>query len=310
MSAGLYRAGYQAIRQIPLADGGEGTLAVLMQFGGRRHTAMVTGPTGALVSAEWGELDNGTAVVEMAAASGLNLIAPGKNDAVGATSAGTGELIRAALAKGARRVIVGVGGSACTDGGLGAIEALGWSLAGVEVIVACDVRTEFVDAARTFAPQKGASPEQVLFLEHRLHQLSAIYRSRTGRAVDAVTSGGAAGGLAGGLYALGAKLVPGAPFISDLCGLPEAVASADLIVTGEGRLDDSSLNGKVVGNVLSLSSVRNCTAVIVGSVDPDMQAKLPESIKVASVVDQVSTATEAFERAAEIVANLCAALPE
>src|SRR5205823_3062176 len=145
-------------RELPLADGGEGTLDAL---GGANRLSRVTGPLGEPVEAEW-RLGHGDAVIEMARASGLTL-AGGRerNDPLAATARGTGELIAAAIAAGAERILVAVGGSATTDGGLGAVEALGWEPFRTEVEVACDVRTPFLEAARVFGPQKGADPAQV-----------------------------------------------------------------------------------------------------------------------------------------------------
>jgi glycerate kinase len=166
MCRGVERAGYDA-RPLPLADGGEGTLAAILgSREGTLHSARVTGPDGRSVEADWAALADGTAIVEMARASGLALV--GRNDALTATTYGTGELIAAAIAQGCRRVIVGVGGSATTDGGLGALDALGWTLHGADVEVACDVTTMFLDAPAIFGPQKGASPADVEGLEKRM----------------------------------------------------------------------------------------------------------------------------------------------
>jgi glycerate kinase len=160
---------------VPLADGGEGTLDAL---GGPNRTTLVAGPHGEPLEAAW-RLSRGTAVIEMARASGL-LLAGGAegNDPMEASTFGTGELIAAALEAGAKRIIVGVGGSATTDGGLGALKALypPQRLKGVQLVVACDVRTRFVDAAAHFAPQKGASPAQVKLLQRRLERLVQAYR--------------------------------------------------------------------------------------------------------------------------------------
>ena len=168
----------------------------------------MTGPLGDPVDAEWAVLRDGTAVIEMSTASGLALVR-NRNDPLRASTRGTGELIAAAARGGARRILVGVGGSASTDGGLAAVEALGWSLAGLDVTVACDVSTVFADAARVYGPQKGATGAQVALLSRRLAQLADTFRDRTGFDVTAVEGGGAAGGLAGGLAAIGAKLEPG-----------------------------------------------------------------------------------------------------
>ena len=172
-AAGVERAGRTATL-LPLADGGDGTLDVLCPSATDRRATRVTGPLGAPTQAEWG-IRSDTAVVEMARASGLSLVDEA-NDPLRATTFGTGELIRAAVASGARRVIVGVGGSATVDGGLGALEALEFDLGGAEVVVACDVSTTFVDAARVFGPQKGAAGDAVDELERRLERLAHRYR--------------------------------------------------------------------------------------------------------------------------------------
>jgi hypothetical protein len=183
--------------RVPVADGGEGTLDVL---GGANRTTVVSGPLGDEVSAGW-RYGGRTAIVEMARASGLELVGgPEANDAMAASTYGTGELIGAAIDAGCRRIIVGVGGSATVDGGLGALRALEplSRLRAVELVVACDVRTRFVDAARTFAPQKGASPAQVELLHRRLARLVQVYERTYGIDVSGLDGGGAAGGLPGG----------------------------------------------------------------------------------------------------------------
>ncbi|MEO7555557.1 MAG: glycerate kinase [Acidimicrobiales bacterium] len=233
---------------VPLADGGEGTLEVL---GGANRRTTVTGPLGDQVEAAW-RLWRGLAVVEMALASGLELVGGAEgNDPIAASTYGTGELITAAVEAGARRVIVGAGGSATTDGGLGALRALYplHRLKGVELVVACDVRTRFAEAATVFAAQKGASPAQVALLQRRLERLAQVYRAEHGVDVLPLVGGGAAGGLAGGLAAAGATLVEGFDLVADELELDEALEDADLVITGEGFLDDQSFEGKVVGGV-------------------------------------------------------------
>src|ERR1041385_8934927 len=230
MARGLTTAGYDEVRSLPLADGGEGTLDVLLAGrGGTRRMTRVTGPLGDMVDAAWGVLADRTAVVEMATASGLALVAP-RNDPLRASTAGTGELIAAAARWGANRIIVAVGGSASTDGGLAAVQALGWSLAGFDVRVACDVETPFVDAAARYGPQKGATAAQVALLTRRLARLADEYEHRTGRDVRPLVGAGAAGGLAGGLAAIGARLEPGFDLVADACGLEAALDGADVVV--------------------------------------------------------------------------------
>jgi glycerate kinase len=262
----------------PMADGGEGTLDAL---GGPNRRSVVTGPLGEPVTAPW-RLSRGVAVIEMALASGLALAGGATgNDPVNATTAGTGELIAEAVGAGARRVVVAVGGSATTDGGLGAVRALPSParMSGVEVIVACDVHTAFVDAAAVFGPQKGASPVQIELLTRRLRTLTEMYERDFGVDVAAMPGAGAAGGLAGGLAARGASLVDGFEVVADEIGLRERISNADVAVTGEGRYDATSLEGKVVGGVAALAAPSGTPVLaVVGSCDPSVP--VPESVQV------------------------------
>ena len=260
--------------EAPIADGGEGTLDAL---GGPNRTTRVTDPLGQPVEAQW-RLAGDTAVIEMARASGLSLVGGAKkNDVIAASTIGTGQLIDTALNDGAKRIIVCVGGSATVDGGLGAIRAIGTParLRGTEFIVACDVRALFTDAARLFGAQKGATPVQIEFLSGRLEQLQQSYLHDYGIDVSLLVGGGAAGGLAGGLSALGASLVPGFDVVADEVGLHEQVAQCDLIITGEGYLDNESFDGKVVGGVQQLAQQFNKPVVVIcGGADVDAQQRI------------------------------------
>ena len=272
----------------PVADGGEGTLEVL---GGAVRTTTVRGPLGDPVVAEWRMQGDGTAVVEMARASGLILAGgPEGNDPLRASTAGTGELIATALDAGARRVIVGAGGSASTDGGLAALTTLNPRRrlhAGVDVIVACDVDTLFVDAAEVFAPQKGATPAQVALLRRRLERLAQIYVRDYGVDVSERPGSGAGGGLAGGLAAAGAELVAGFDVVAEALSLPERIAGAGLLVTGEGTVDSESFEGKAVGGVVALATEAGVPVLIVaGEVVADELPELPASVEVVSLVDR------------------------
>jgi len=304
MARGVRAAGFDEVRVLPLADGGEGTLdALLAAVGGSRRTARVTGPLGGRVDAAWGLLSDGTAVVEAAQASGLALVS-GRNDPLRATTRGTGECIAAALRSGARRVVVGVGGSATTDGGLGAVETLGWSLAGVDVIVACDVTTHFVDAARVYGPQKGANDAEVQLLTRRLGRLADQYASRTGVEVRELDGSGAAGGLAGGLAAIGARLEPGFDVVAGAAGLDAALDGADLVLTGEGKVDATSFAGKVVGGVLEWAGDVGVHArgVIAGQITADARDELSVfGASAEALVDRVWQSGEAFTRTALLV---------
>ncbi len=261
--------------EVPLADGGEGLLEVL---GGANRTSIVTGPLGEPVEARW-RLRRGTAVIEMALASGLVLAGGAeRNDPLEATTYGTGELIDAALTAGAKRIIVGLGGSATTDGGLGALRAIRSParLKGIELLVACDVTTRFTDAARVFGPQKGATPAQIELLTRRLEQLSQRFEHDHGVDVTTIDGSGAAGGIAGALAAVGGRLVPGFELVADEVDLYDDLDGADLVITGEGHLDEQSFGGKVVGGVVGIAAEHEVPVVaIVGVADDDVRDRLP-----------------------------------
>ncbi len=255
----------------PVSDGGEGFLDVFSELG-TSQLARVSGPLGNEVRARWvlgRDPDNPgrtVAFVESALAIGLSLAGGAAgNDPVRASSAGLGQLVNAAVQAGAKQVLIGVGGSATTDGGLGAVEALAPSgrPPKAEVVVACDVETKFLDAAAVFSPQKGAGPAQVALLARRLERVAQLYADRFGVDVRDIPSAGAAGGLAGGLAAIGAKLVPGFDLVADQLGLVERVAHADLVVTGEGYLDEQSFAGKAVGGVARLAAAAGVPVLIV-----------------------------------------------
>jgi glycerate kinase len=263
---GLARGGIEPVELLPVADGGEGTMDALVRgLHGRLLATEVSDPLGRPVEAAFGIVHRGrTAVVETAQASGLWRLAPEERDALGASTRGTGELIRAAVESGAREVIVAAGGSATTDGGRGALEALGArftrdradldelrrTLRRVRVAVACDVRNPLLGpdgAAPVFAPQKGAGPAEVAKLERRLRDWARLARKATGRDPAEEPMAGAAGGLAGGLWAFaGAELRPGAPLVLEVAGFDARARDSFVVVTGEGRIDEQTLAGKAV----------------------------------------------------------------
>ena len=247
---GLERAGLMPPDLLPLADGGDGTLdALLVNMGGETASARVQDPLGREIEAGYGLVENGgTALIEMAAASGLSLVAEDERDAWAASTYGTGQLIADAVERGAQVILVAVGGSATTDGGAGALEAIedAGGLGGARLVVLCDVRTPFEDAPKVFGPQKGAGPELVARLERRLDELVRHW-PRDPRGVPMT---GAAGGLSGGLWAAhGATLEPGAPFILDALDFDPRMRASRAVVTGEGRLDEQTLQGKLVGEI-------------------------------------------------------------
>lgn len=292
-------AGWSAVT-VPLADGGEGSLEVL---GGPNKRTTVPGPLGEPVEAGW-RLDGTDAFIEMAAASGLALVGGAEgNDPMLADTAGTGRLIATAIELGARTVHVLLGGSATTDGGLGALDAMppAARLRGIELVVACDVDTRFVDAARVFGPQKGASPAQVRLLTRRLELLQDQYRERYGVDLADVPGAGAAGGLAGGLVAVGARLESGFELLAERVQLDEQLAGADLVVTGEGFLDEESFNGKVVGGVNQWATEVGVPVVaIVGQRDPEVE--LPAGLEVRSLSERHGMEAS-LERTVDLVAD-------
>jgi glycerate 2-kinase len=247
---GLERAGLMPPDLCPVADGGEGTMdALLPGLGGEVVAADAHDPLGrelrgcfALVE------DGGTAIVETATASGLGLVAERERDAWAASTYGTGELIVAAAQAGAQVIVVAVGGSATTDGGAGALEAIeeAGGLGGARLVVLCDVRTPFEDAPKVFGPQKGADPDMVRRLEQRLAALAG----RWPRDPRGVPMTGCAGGLSGGLWAVHrATLEPGAPWVLDALGFDKRMRASRAVITGEGKLDEQTLQGKLVGEI-------------------------------------------------------------
>ena len=262
---GLVDAGVTDVVRAPMADGGEGTLdALVAVLGGDTFVVDTVDALGRPTRAPWALLPDGTAVVEAATCIGLAMLGDVR-DPLGASSAGLGRVIDAALRARPERLLVAVGGVASTDGGLGCLDVLGWDLRGVDTTVATDVSTVFVDSAATFAPQKGADPAQVAVLTERLRHLAERFAAQH-RDVASLPGSGAAGGIAGGLAAVGARLRSGSTLVAELIGLPAMIASADVVVTGEGRLDRTSLDGKVVGAVLGLAA-HHRRVVLAGQAD-------------------------------------------
>jgi glycerate kinase len=246
IARGVGRAGATASR-LPVADGGDGTAEVVRRaLGGRRVHIGVQDALGRPVRAGFALLDDGRAVVDVAEASGLGRLAANERDALRASSRGTGELIVAAARAGATEVLVAAGGSACTDAGLGILAALRAARVVLPLTVICDVQVPFERAPAVYGPQKGAGPGEVALLEKRLDR----FARGAPRDPRGVPMSGAAGGIAGGLWAyLGADLVPGAPFVLDLLRFDAHLESAAFVITGEGRLDEQTGHGKAVSEV-------------------------------------------------------------
>jgi glycerate kinase len=248
LAAGLRQVDGVEVDEAPVADGGEGTAMVLERsLGGDWHDAAVSDPLGRSVTAQWLRLPDGTGVVECAAAVGLPRLSSEERDPLRASSEGVGELILAALEHGVESLLVGVGGVATVDGGAGMRAVLGDALRGVPVRVACDVRNPLLGergAARVFGPQKGADAEAVVELEERLTSLAELEPFRD------VPGAGAGGGLGAAFASLGGELLPGSELVLDRIGFDERAARASLVVTGEGTVDATTMEGKAPGAVV------------------------------------------------------------
>jgi glycerate 2-kinase len=257
---------------LPMSDGGEGFVEAI---GTDPQSTSVRGPLSEPVVATWSLRRDGTAVIESAAAVGRALLlVPHDEEPVDASTYGVGELVVAALASGATSIVVGCGGSSTSDGGRGCVEAIEAAGATITVplVAACDVDSAFLDAARIFGPQKGATPEQVERLTTRLRRDAEHYLDRYGVDVTVVAGAGAAGGLAGGLVALGATVDSGARLVAEVAGLADALAVADAVVTGEGQVDGGTLAGKVVTQVLGATTLPSL--VVTGRAEPEAAAAL------------------------------------
>ncbi|EOI3504786.1 glycerate kinase [Cronobacter dublinensis] len=322
--------------RLPMADGGEGTVeAMVAATGGHIVQVPVTGPLGNRVEGFYGVLGDGeTAVIEMAAASGLHLVPPAQRDPRITTSFGTGELILAALDSGVKAIIIGIGGSATNDGGAGMMQALGVrfldsqqrgllpggaSLAALEHIemsgldprlahtrftVACDVDNLLCGAkgaSAIFGPQKGATPEMVAQLDAALRRFGTTLEAVTGKRIISAPGAGAAGGMGAALLGmLNAQLRPGIDIVTQTLGLAQAVRDADLVITGEGRLDSQSIHGKTpVGVARVAKQFQRPVVAIAGSLTPDYQVVHEHGIDAAfSVLDRIVTLEEALDDAA------------
>lgn len=272
----------------PLADGGEGTLAAIEAAGGWRwQTATVRDPLGRSIGARWlRSADGGRAVVEMAEASGLSRLRPEERDPIGATSAGTGELLGAAIDAGVRHVTLGIGGSATTDGGRGLLEALrdgGRRVDEIDLEVACDVSNPLLGpagAAATYGPQKGATPEDVVALDARNAAWADELEASEGRRERETPGAGAAGGVGFALLAIQERfrsfaLRPGVELLMEATDFPARLERADLVITGEGRIDAQTGFGKTALGVAKRAAAAGVPCIAVGGgVEPDGIAAL------------------------------------
>jgi glycerate kinase len=252
LTAGMRDAGLEA-EELPVADGGEGTAEVFAAaLGGEWRAAAASDPLGRPVEARYLVLDDGSAVVEAAEAVGLRRLGSNELDPLAASSRGLGELLLAIAGEASGPILVGLGDTAIVDGGAGLLEVVGEKLGGRGLEVLCDVRNPLLGergAARAFGPQKGASPEQVEELERRLAAMDEL------RPYAELPGAGAAGGLGAGLAALGGRLLPGAEVVLERIDFASQARGADLVVTGEGTLDRSSIEGKAVGEVVRVCAL-------------------------------------------------------
>ena len=324
---------------LPMADGGEGTVdALLAAADGERVTVLITGPLGGPVEASYGLLDGGaTAIIEMAAASGLALIPPGERDAGRATTRGTGELMAHALDHGVAQIIVGLGGSATTDGGAGMAQALGWRLldgngeelepggAALECLdridganrhprlgsctvrVACDVTNPLCGpngSARVYGPQKGASLEQVEQLDAALGQLAAVVKRDIGCDMAEMPGAGAAGGLGGGLVAFAnGTLCAGFDLVAEACHLDDQLTGAHLVITGEGRMDGQTAMGKTIAGLAERATRKGIPVVAVaGSLGEGWETVYDRGVTAAFALgDKPMSLDTAMARAPELI---------
>lgn len=327
------------IDELPLADGGEGTVRALVHAtGGTIRRSRVHDPLGRDIDAEWGILGDGrTAVVEMAAASGLPLLSEGERDPRRASTRGTGELLLEAAMSGAARIIVGIGGSATNDGGAGMARAIGFRfldadgrelteggaalarlhriegqvdprLIRVSVEVASDVRNPLCGpqgASAVFGPQKGATPEMIAELDAALARFADAVTGFIGRDLRDVPGAGAAGGLGAGLIAFAdAKVRSGADLVMAATKFADRVRSADLVITGEGRVDAQSSYGKVTGSVVARSrEAGRPVALIAGGIAPGYEALFAaglDALEIAS--DGPASLSDAMRRGDQLIA--------
>jgi len=330
-------------RELPLADGGEGTVRALVRAtGGSLEVARVHDPLGRPIDARWGLLGGGTtAVIEMAAASGLSLLAPDERDPLRASTRGTGELVLAAAASGAHRIVVGLGDSATNDGGAGMARALGYRFldrAGRELAeggaalltlhhlegqpdprlvrplieAACDVRSPLLGpggASRVFGPQKGARPDDVALLERALTRYAEVLEDFLGRPIRDIAGAGAAGGLGAGLIAfLDARLRPGAELVLEAVGFVGELARSDLVVTGEGRFDEQSAGGKVVGAVVRAARAAGVPVIVVaggtGAAPATLDALGPAAVEVAAAPGATAGSADIEDAAARATLHM------
>ncbi|HHW03071.1 MAG TPA: glycerate kinase [Thermoanaerobacterales bacterium] len=329
------------IVKIPMADGGEGTVeALITALGGNTIVTRALDPLGREIDSFFGILPDGTAIIEMAAASGLNLVKPEERNPLKTTTYGTGQLIKAALDKGCRKIIIGIGGSATNDGGAGMAQALGvrfldkkgneigfggGELARIEQIDISDLdsrvkKTQFTiasdvknvlcgpdGASAVYGPQKGATPEMVKILDRNVGHLAEVIKRDLGKDISQIPGSGAAGGLGAALMAfLNADMKPGIDIIMDLADFPEKVKSADLVITGEGSTDFQTMFGKVPFGVAQVAKKYGKPVICIsGSLGKGYEKLYDAGITALfSIINRPMTLEEAMERGGELLEQI------
>jgi glycerate kinase len=347
VARGVLRACPEAqVDRVPMADGGEGTVdALVAATHGTQRTVTVTGPLGTPVEAVYGVLgDDSTAVIEMAAASGLEIVPPEQRDACITTTYGTGELICHALDAGATRLIIGIGGSATNDGGAGVAQALGYRLTDADnreldyggtalarlahidasnrhprigkcaIDVACDVTNPLCGpngASAVYGPQKGATPDAVEELDTALEHYADIVEAKLNVTIRNLPGAGAAGGLGAGLVTFtGARLRSGVELVAEACGLADRVRGADLVITGEGRIDGQTAQGKTPVGVARVARAAGVPVIaLAGMVVPGFETVYDEGIDaVFAIAPEPMPKNEALACAAENMERTAAAV--
>ncbi|MDW7691917.1 glycerate kinase [Flammeovirgaceae bacterium SG7u.111] len=326
-------------RCVPIADGGDHFADVLTKaLGGRFVESEVTDPLGAKVKAKFGITPKGVAIIEMAKASGLALLNPNELDALNASSIGTGELMKKAVDEGCKEIILGIGGSATTDAGVGILKALGirffdkdgkevWQggeavgkiqsvdtsgldtrFEAVDIKIACDVENELLgerSAAKVFAPQKGASQLDVQKLDESLKSFADFTQKELGKEIGSLTHGGAAGGIAAGLYAwLGAELCNGIDLVMDQLGFDEHLPWADVVITAEGKLDFQTLDGKgPYGIAIEAKKHGILTVAFAGAIPPSELEKFEAFDTLLAIADSPMSLEKSMKECGRLLEN-------
>ena len=297
------------IIEIPIADGGDGTLeAIKFYTSHKTMKSIVSGPLGDKVEAEWLVVD-GKAVIEAVQVIGLSLLKPEQYNPLKTTTYGLGELIKQAVDYGCKEIIMGIGGSSTNDGGVGMLEALEYKFPDIKIKVACDVNNPLLGpngASYTYRPQKGASPEDVKVLEKRLSDFADLTEKRTGKDYRNVSGTGAAGGLGFALLAYAnAELMPGFNLIVELSSMEEKIKNTDFVITTEGRLDSQTLQGKAPFRVAQLADKYKVPVIVfAGSIERELNFEKTGIRAAFSIADGAISLEDSIKNASYLLENL------